>query len=74
MIDTNDLQVVGAGGAGIGSWYLPLSQALQISISFATLIFISIKIYQLLKHGKKNDCLASCSHLVRSPKVAALRR
>lgn len=55
MIDTNDVQVVGAGGAGIGSWYLPLSQALQISISFATLIFISIKIYQLLKHGKKND-------------------
>jgi hypothetical protein len=53
MIDTNDVQVFGASGAGIGSWYLPLSQGLQIGISVATLIFISLKVVQLVKNGKK---------------------
>lgn len=52
IIDTNDVQVFGAGSAGIGTWYLPLSQVLQISISFATLIFICCKIYQLIKNNK----------------------
>ena len=52
MIDTNDVQVFGASGAGIGSWYLPLSQGLQIGISVATLIFITLKIVQLIKNGK----------------------
>ena len=52
-IDTNDVQVMGAGSAGIGSWYLPLSQWLQISISVATLIFILIKIWQLLANKYK---------------------
>ena len=53
MIDTNDVQVFGASSAGIGSWYLPLSQGLQIGISVATLIFITLKIVQLFKNGKK---------------------
>jgi hypothetical protein len=52
MIDTNDLLVFSATGAGIGSWYLPLSQGLQIGISVATLIFISLKIVQLIRNGK----------------------
>tara|TARA_B100001250_G_scaffold387267_1_gene384486 strand:+ start:235 stop:402 length:168 start_codon:yes stop_codon:yes gene_type:complete len=52
IIDTNDVQVFGAGSTGIGAWYLPLSQVLQISISFATLIFICCKIYQLIKNNK----------------------
>ena len=52
-IDTNDLQVMGAGSAGIGSWYQPLSQWLQISISVATLVFILIKIWQLLANKNK---------------------
>lgn len=52
-IDTNDVQVMGAGSAGIGSWYPPLSQWLQISISVATLIFILIKIWQLLANKNK---------------------
>ena len=52
MIDTNDLQVVSASSAGIGSWYLPLSQGLQIGISVATLTFITLKIVQLVKNGK----------------------
>ena len=52
-IDTNDVQVMGAGSAGIGSWYPPLSQGLQISISVATLIFILIKIWQLLANKNK---------------------
>ena len=52
-IDTNDVQVMGAGSAGIGSWYLPLSKWLQISISVATLIFILIKIWQLLANKNK---------------------
>ena len=45
-IDTNDVQVFGAGSASIGSW-------LQISISVATLIFILIKIWQLLANKNK---------------------
>lgn len=49
MIDTNDIQVVTAGGAGISSFYLPLSQGLQIGISVATLIFIVLKIVQLVR-------------------------
>ena len=53
MIDTNDLQVFSASGAGIGSWYLPLSQGLQIGISVASLIFITLKIVQLIKNRKK---------------------
>jgi len=52
VIDTNDIQVVTASGAGIGTWYLPLSQGLQIGISFATLLFIVLKIVQLVKNGK----------------------
>ena len=52
-IDTNDVQVMGAGAAGIGAWYLPLSQWHQISISVATLIFILIKIWQLLANKNK---------------------
>ena len=57
IIDTNDVQVFGAGSAGIGTWYLPLSQLLQISISIATLVFIIIKIVQLVKSngGKEKD-------------------
>ena len=53
MIDTNDLQVFSASSAGIGSWYLPLSQGLQIGISVASLIFITLKIVQLIKNSKK---------------------
>jgi len=52
IIDTNDVQVFGAGSAGIGTWYLPVSQLLQISISIATLVFIIIKIVQLVKKNK----------------------
>ena len=51
MIDTNDVQVVSAGSAGIGTWYLPVSQYLQLSISVATLVFIIVKTIQLIKRG-----------------------
>ncbi len=53
-IDTNDVQVVGAGSAGIGSYYLPLSQMLQISISVTTLVFICCKLYFLIKNKNGN--------------------
>ena len=55
MIDLDDIKVLGAGGAGIGSWYLPVSQLLQVSISVATLVFIYLKIRQLIiQKGKTN--------------------
>ena len=57
LVDTNDVQVFGAGSTGIGAWYLPLSQALQVSISFATLIFICCKIYQVVKKNNKDNGL-----------------
>ena len=53
MIDTNDVQVVSAGGAGIGTWYLPVSQYLQLSISVATLVFIIVKTIQLIRQSAK---------------------
>ena len=53
MINWDDLKVLAAGGTGLTASYLPIHQVLQIAVSCATLIFISLKIFQLFKNGKK---------------------
>lgn len=46
-------KVGGATGLGVGSWYVEASQALQIGISLACLVYIISKIYFLfLNKGK----------------------
>ena len=54
MINWDDLKVLAAGGTGLSASYLPIQTGLQIAVSCATLVFISLKTFQLIKkNGKK---------------------
>ena len=51
---TNDVadivKAAGAGGGGVGVYYVELSQLLQICISAACLVYLVAKIYFLIKN------------------------
>ena len=44
----DDIKVIGAGGGGISSFYLHLSEVIQISIGILTIVYIAIKIKKLV--------------------------
>ena len=44
----DDLKVIGASGGGISSFYLHLSEVIQISIGIFTLVYIGLKIKKLI--------------------------
>ena len=54
---TNDVadivKAAGAGGGGVGVYYVELSQLLQICISAACLVYLVAKIYFLIKNNSK---------------------
>ena len=52
MINLDDLMVGGASIAGIGNWALQIDVILKVAISLATLIYIILKIRELLGKGK----------------------
>jgi|TARA_R110000824_G_scaffold122348_2_gene279347 hypothetical protein len=39
-----------AGTVGVGTWYINLSQILQLSISVACLAYLIFKVYYLIKN------------------------
>ena len=51
MNDILDMaKAAGAGTIGVGTWYVNLSQVLQLSISIACLISLICKVYYLIKN------------------------
>ncbi len=50
-MNLDDLKVLAASVSGIGNWLLEIDILLKVSISLATLVYIVLKIRQLL--GKK---------------------
>ena len=50
-MNLDDLKVLAASASGIGNWLLEIDILLKVSISLATLVYIVLKIRQLL--GKK---------------------
>jgi hypothetical protein len=50
-MNLDDIKVLAASVSGIGNWLLEIDILLKVSISLATLVYIVLKIRQLL--GKK---------------------
>lgn len=53
IIDFNDVKVGFASVGGLGNWMLEIDTVLHILISVASLIYIILKIVQLIKNNKK---------------------
>ena len=53
MIDLNDVKVAIASASGLGNWMLEIDTALHVLISVASLVYIVLKIKQLITKGKK---------------------
>jgi hypothetical protein len=47
----DDLKVAIASVTGLGNWMVEIDLVLKVAISVASLIYISLKIKQLLKNG-----------------------
>ena len=47
-MNLDDLKVLAASVSGLGNWLLEIDILLKVSISLATLLYITIKIKQLL--------------------------
>ena len=51
MSDLLDMaKATGAGTIGVGTWYVNLSQVLQLSISLVCLVYLIFKVYYLIKN------------------------
>ena len=48
-MNLDDLKVLVASASGLGNWLLEIDILLKVSISLATLLYIVLKIQQLLK-------------------------
>jgi len=53
IIDLNDVKVGVASVGGLGNWILEIDTVLHILISVASLVYIILKIVQLIKNNKK---------------------
>jgi hypothetical protein len=53
MIDFNDVKVGFASASGLGNWVLEIDTVLHVLISVASLVYIILKIMELIK--KKNE-------------------
>lgn len=47
----DDLKVAIASATGLGNWMVEIDLVLKVAISVASLIYIGLKIKQLLKNG-----------------------
>jgi hypothetical protein len=52
MIDLNDIKTALASGVGLGNWMMELDTILHVLISVASLVYIVLKIRQLIKNSK----------------------
>ena len=52
MIDLNDVKTALASGAGLGNWMLEIDTILHVLISLASLVYIILKIRQLVQNKK----------------------
>jgi hypothetical protein len=52
MIDLNDIKTALASGVGLGNWMMELDTILHVLISVASLVYIILKIKQLIKNNK----------------------
>ena len=50
-MNLDDIKVCVASVTGLGNWMLDIDMLLKVGISMATLIYIILKIKQLLKNG-----------------------
>jgi hypothetical protein len=50
-MNLDDLKVLVASVSGIGNWLLEIDILLKVTISLVTLLYIILKIKQLLKKG-----------------------
>jgi hypothetical protein len=50
-MNLDDLKVAIASVAGLGNWMVEIDLILKVAISVASLIYIGLKIRQLLKNG-----------------------
>tara|TARA_R100000656_G_scaffold96767_1_gene70243 strand:- start:824 stop:976 length:153 start_codon:yes stop_codon:yes gene_type:complete len=48
-MNLDDLKVLAASASGLGNWLLEIDILLKVAISLATLLYIVLKIQQLLK-------------------------
>ena len=54
MITLDDLKVAGAAGGGLGHhWLLDLDMIMSIAVTTASLIYVILKIRELIKKGDK---------------------
>ena len=51
IINLDDIKVAAASVTGIGNWALQIDVILKVAISFATLIYIVLKIKKQLNNG-----------------------
>jgi hypothetical protein len=52
MLDFNDVKVAFASASGLGNWMLEIDTVLHVLISVASLVYIVLKIKQLITNGK----------------------
>jgi hypothetical protein len=52
IIDFNDVKVGFASASGLGNWILEIDTVLHVLISVASLVYIILKITELLKKKK----------------------
>ena len=50
-MNLDDIKVCVASVTGLGNWMLDIDMLLKVGISMATLVYIVLKIRQLLKNG-----------------------
>jgi hypothetical protein len=55
MFDFNDVKVAFASASGLGNWMLEIDTVLHVLISVASLVYIVLKIKQLITNGKAKD-------------------
>jgi hypothetical protein len=55
MLDFNDVKVAFASASGLGNWMLEIDTVLHVLISVASLVYIVLKIKQLITNGKAKD-------------------
>ena len=52
LIDLDDIKVAFASVGGLGNWMLEIDTILKVLISLASLIYIGLKIRELIKNKK----------------------
>ena len=52
LLDLDDIKVAFASASGLGNWLLEIDTLLKVLISLASLVYIILKIKELIKNKK----------------------